>query len=198
MHFNVSAAFWSEIISYLHHRSKIFNLQLNVDCVSWSGCKYYVVTLEVSVLVRSVEAWQPCTDMFLIEIQPSWQIYHHGSTATHTYTLTRRLNEVFMNLVKSYPVHAFHSELSSQQLCHSWQTTRLEGHECPVHSQHFPIKDLRGINVAWPFADIIWVSGYIKIEISCRATECTESWNRSRMMIQIKVVHVFRIIQCNP
>lgn len=95
------------------------------------------MTLEVSVLVRSVEAWWPFGDMFLIEINsPSDRqlamIYRYNSIATHARSLAHRLNEVFMDLVKGYLVHMFHSKLSSKQLCHSWQTTRLKGQWVPL------------------------------------------------------------------
>lgn len=101
------------------------------------------------------------------------------SVATHYYSSTKSLQTWGRK----------RCTLISRRPCHSWRNPpALEGHERPVHSQHLQIKDVRGINAAWPFADIIRVSGYIKIEISCRATECAESGNGGRTPIRIKVV----------
>ena len=50
---------------------------------------------------------------------------HSDRQCTHTHT--QLIDYVFMDLVKIHLVRTFHSELSSQQLCHSWQTTRLQG-----------------------------------------------------------------------
>lgn len=141
-------------------------VDLTVNLTLWQS--------ELASFSGQLRHWQPCADM----------TRQHACTHAPT-SLTHALNEVLINRVRSHLMHVCHSGLSSQQLCHSWQTTRLGGHECPVHSQHFPIKDLWGINVAWPFARIIRVSGYIKIEISrksaLRAEIEAERWSKSKL-----------------
>lgn len=52
------------------------------------------------------------------------------------------LNEVFMDLAEGYLLCAFHSQLSSRGYATVGKPPGSRGSERPVHSQHFPVKDL--------------------------------------------------------
>lgn len=124
----------------------------------------------------------------------SMTLQQHTNTHAQIFP-THGLNEVFVNLVKSFLLKAFHSNLSSQHSYHTLHTTGLKGRECPVHSQHIPIKDLWGINGVVAF---LQTSYGFQVTSRLKSLAELQSWNSSRLMIQIKVAHVFIIIRCNP